>query len=174
MSAPAAAIPATRCPTPAAKQNVLMTGLNTAYSLIMTPITFVSFIFSLVLIDYYHSSVRTRKHGENSSTLLDWLHHIVYKPAPYKYVAVKQAATSSSSPVSVSCPTTPLVDKDEDGKAWFLRTKQKQEVRMEVEEAFEMRGFVLVVMGVLMVLGTCTVWILGSAAFRFLLKAARG
>ncbi|KAJ2900789.1 hypothetical protein MKZ38_002227 [Zalerion maritima] len=86
------------------------------------------------------ANVRTRNHGKNPSMLLDWLYDIVYKPAPYRYVTVKQAAMSRNNPVSVSCPTTPLVDKNKDVKAWFLRIKQKQEVRMEVEEAFEMRG----------------------------------
>lgn len=106
----------------------------------MTPFIFISFLISLVMVDYRYSVQRSRYHALNPSRLPTWLHRILYRYQPYEYVVVDE----HGRPVG-------------DGQR-FLHSKQRKLMRMEVAEAFEVRRTVLVVLAVLGAMGVVAVW----------------
>lgn len=109
----------------------------------MTPVIFISFLVSLAWVDLRYSIMRSHSHSdENSSRMPRWLHAILYCQSPYQYVRVDRSQSNS--------PTT-------DAK-WHYHTKQRKLMKMEAEDAFRIRGSVLVVMGLLAVAGPWAVW----------------
>lgn len=92
----------------------------------MTPILFVSFLFSLLLVDLRYSQRRSHAHSQTPSRLPPWLHNIIYRAQPYGG------------------------DRDEPGadSAWYYHSKQKKLLEMEAEEAFEVRNSVIALFGV--------------------------
>lgn len=111
----------------------------------MTPILFVSFLASLAWVDFRYSIMRSHSHSEDPSWLPHWLHRIVYCGTPYKYVKIN--ATNPKVPA----------DKDE-GPRWYYHSKQKKLMKMEVDDAFQIRGTVLVVLGLLALAATWALW----------------
>ena len=93
----------------------------------MTPIIFVSFLFSLAWVDYRHSVRRpSHSHAEDETRWLpQWIHRLVYRVQPY-------------------------------------HTKQRKLMRLEAEEAFEMRGWAVLFLGVLGALLSWAGWRLAA------------
>ncbi|KAI9715748.1 MAG: hypothetical protein M1812_005746 [Candelaria pacifica] len=122
---------------------------NIVTRLIITPILFLSFILSLFLVDRRNTSYRTTQHpSPPPTTLLAKLKHALVSPwqdaEPYRS------------------------GNHQDGKEekWRLHSKHRKMMRMEVSDAFELRGKVvvgIVVFGLLAGLGVlvCGWWIWG-------------
>ncbi|OLN82026.1 hypothetical protein CCHL11_08693 [Colletotrichum chlorophyti] len=123
------------------------------YKCILTPIIFVSFLLSLAWVDLKYTITRSRNHGgdHGSGWMPAWLHNIAYKRSPYHYLQLKESKTPSPH--------------DEQGE-WFYHSKQKKLMRMEVDDAFEMRGHVLVVLGLFSLAMVWCAWLVSSWAWR--------
>ncbi len=115
--------------------------------LLIAPITFVSFLLSLALIDNRNASLRYHIHASSPSPASDgiygWakntLHSWVYRPQPYAYVI---------SPDLLQRQKSGEIVKEQAAKVepWHWKTKQKTMMKMEVADAFEMRKWVVLAM----------------------------
>ena len=114
----------------------------------MTPLLFTSFLLSLLLVDLRNSALRAHYHAANKTCRLlpRWLHRLVYRYRPYRY----DAAGAAGSPGSPGSPRS--VGEQED----YYHSKQRKLMRMEAEEAFEIRGGVVVA---LVVVGFGVLWV---------------
>ncbi|KAJ0162437.1 hypothetical protein CTA2_4567 [Colletotrichum tanaceti] len=110
----------------------------------MTPIIFVSFLLSLVWVDIRYTIKRSRNHSQGG-WMPSWLHNIVYRSSPYHYVRVK-------------------TQKDQQG--WYYHSKQKKLLRMEVDDAFQMRGQVLVLLALVSLVVVLAFWLFANWAWR--------
>lgn len=119
----------------------------------MTPLIFVTFLLSLVWVDLRYTLKRSRYHSYQGGWMPCWLHNIVYRRSPYNYVRAKDQSTPSP--------------RDEQGE-WHYHSKQKKLMRMEVDDAFEMRGYVLVAMAVVSLSIAWGFWALSSWLWRSL------
>jgi hypothetical protein len=117
----------------------------------MTPVIFVTFLVSLVVVDMRYTIRRSHLHAEEySSRLPHWLHRIIYRYQPYQYVAIGQDGE-------------PTAQRAYPG---FYHSKQRKLMKMEVDDAFLIRRTVLLVMGLLGLLGVWTFWHLATWAVR--------
>ncbi|WYZ34461.1 hypothetical protein EsH8_I_000737 [Colletotrichum jinshuiense] len=123
---------------------------STIYKGIMTPIIFVSFLLSLVWVDIRYTIKRSRNHG-NEGWMPSWLHNVVYRRSPYHYVQVKQQKKPKLN---------------EDQEEWYYHSKQKKLMRMEVDDAFKMRGHVLLTLALMSLVIVWGVWVLSSWTWR--------
>ncbi|KAH6619857.1 hypothetical protein B0J18DRAFT_467985 [Chaetomium sp. MPI-SDFR-AT-0129] len=145
---------------------------STLYKFIMTPLIFTTFLLSLALVDLRHSISRTRYHAHPTSTAADdaahsdhrsrtrlppWLHRLIYRYQPYRYDRERPGSSATASPavtpgLSPGTPGTPgsYLSKGEEAGDYY-HSKQRKLMKMEAEEAFEMRGMVVVVLGVVSV-----------------------
>jgi hypothetical protein len=119
-----------------------MTGLPqlTLPQAVMTPINFVTFLFSLLFVDIRYSLARSHIHPEAPSRLPPWLHKLVYRPLTY-------GGTGA------------------DGQPYY-HTMQRKLLKMEASEAFRLRNTVLALLtigGIGAVVGS---WYLVSEVFR--------
>lgn len=89
----------------------------------MTPINFVSFLVSLVLVDIHYTRLRMHTHAESRSRLPIWLHDLLYHRHPYEDVHRNHAAVR---------------------EPWYYHSNQKKLMRMEAEDAFKLRSTVVV------------------------------
>ncbi|ATY63220.1 hypothetical protein CCM_06677 [Cordyceps militaris CM01] len=101
--------------------------------IVMTPINFVSFLVSLVLVDIHYTRRRLHTHAESPSRLPSWLHDLLYRRHPYEDLR------GQSSEIH---------------EPWYYHSKQKKLMRMEAEDAFRLRGTVLVGLAVALAAGT--------------------
>lgn len=111
----------------------------------MTPVIFVSFLASLAWVDFRYSLMRSHNHSDIPSRMPRWLHQLLYREAPYQYVRVNSSG-----------PATPTTGKE--GTKWYYHSKQRKLMKMEVDDAFQIRGSVLTVLGLLAVLATWASW----------------
>ncbi|SPQ18899.1 71a70ed5-14ee-4d00-97da-034e1f121df3 [Thermothielavioides terrestris] len=111
----------------------------------MTPLILVSFLVSLALVDLRYSALRAHYHADadQASRLPRWLHRIVYRYRPYRYVAVDERGR----PVAEGRPRSPGSPGREAED--YYHSKQRKLMKMEAAEAFEIRGSVLVALGLL-------------------------
>lgn len=144
----------------------------------MTPLIFTTFLISLALVDLRHSALRAHYHADtphptstsNTNTgtndrptrrrLPPWLHRIVYRYQPYRYgtATTPSGSPRPASPGSSGTPGSPGSTGGESGAAEYYHSKQRELMRMEAEEAFEMRGVVVVGLGLVSVLVGWVVW----------------
>lgn len=122
---------------------------NIKAQLVMTPVVLVSFLVSLAWVDFRYSLMRSHSHSEEPSMLPHWLHRILYREAPYQYVRVDTTAPASRS-------------TGEERGRWYYHTKQRKLMRMEVDDAFQVRGLVLMVLGLGAVATSWGVWCVGG------------
>lgn len=106
--------------------------------------------------------MRSHSHSESPSSLPGWLHHVVYREAPYRYVRVVDSAGSGSRPttprtVSGGGGTSAKASASE-GSRWYYHSKQRKLMKMEVDDAFEIRGTVLMALGLFALVFTWAVW----------------
>lgn len=104
----------------------------------MTPVNFVAFLFSLLLVDVRYNITRAYGHPDPTSRLPPWLHQLFYRRQPYQ----QHNATTHDQP----------------GR-WYYHSKQKKLMRMEASEAFEMHTSML--------LGLAVVGIVATAMFYY-------
>ena len=115
----------------------------------MTPIILVSFLVSLAWVDFRYSLQRSQNHPDEPGPLPRWLLRILYRPSSYRYVKV--AKTTAVRP--------------ENSNRWFYHSHQKKLMKMEADEAFQIRSVVLLVLAVLLVVATSGVLIVGRWAW---------
>lgn len=133
----------------------------------MTPVIFVSFLFSLAWVEFRYSLMRSHSHSETPSNLPRWLHRVVYREAPYRYVRIDAARSGGGS----SRPTSPRTSSnggpsakasasasDCEGSRWYYHSKQRKLMKMEVDDAFQIRSTVLMALGMLALVFTWAVW----------------
>ncbi len=139
----------------------------------MTPIILISFLISLTLIDYRDSARRSHYHaepGHGASRMPKWLHRIIYKYQRYQY-EVPIPVDEQGRPISSTSASTGRVavggeDQQQGGRPELLRrsshdhyhSKQRKLMKMEAEEAFEIRSTVLVVLAVLSLVVLWGLW----------------
>ncbi|KAK4231454.1 hypothetical protein QBC38DRAFT_223105 [Podospora fimiseda] len=135
-------------PKPLTKPSILFT----IYSWISTPFLILSFILSLILIDLRNSARRAHFHADSSSRMPGWLHRVIYRYKPYKYVV---------DPKDGKLFEKDRVKEEEE----FYHSHQKKLAKMEMAEAFEMRGIVICFLGLVVCgigwvgwKGVCVVW----------------
>jgi hypothetical protein len=117
--------------------------------LLIAPITFVSLLLSLALIDNRNASLRHHIHAPSHSPAPDTLfgrvkntlHNLVYRPQPYTYVKSPDIVQRQKSGEVVNKQTTK-------GEPWHWNTKQTKMMKMELADAFEMRTRVVLAMAV--------------------------
>ncbi|KAJ4396856.1 hypothetical protein N0V93_001078 [Gnomoniopsis smithogilvyi] len=132
--------------TPAANQGeAAATRFSTIYKAVMTPVIFVSFVASLAWVDFRYTVMRSHIHSDSTSRMPRWLHTLLYRDTPYQYVRVDRSKQG-----------TPMT-RDE-GTKWHYHTKQRKLMKMEAEDAFRIRGSVLVILGLLAVAATWIAW----------------
>ena len=112
--------------------------------LIMTPINFVTFLLSLVLVDLRYALRRKHTHAESTSRLPPWLHTLLYRP--YENDRTKANVAT-------------------DGR-WYYHTKQKKLFKMEADEAFRFRNTMLILVGLLSIGVFAVVWYVTGQLFR--------
>lgn len=96
----------------------------------MTPITFVTFLFSLLIVDVRYSITRAYSHPDPNSRLPPWLHQVIYRRRPYQQQQQQRNGAG-----------------DQPGR-WYYQTKQKKLMKMEASEAFEMHTSVMLMLAV--------------------------
>ncbi|KAK1639120.1 hypothetical protein BDP81DRAFT_392482 [Colletotrichum phormii] len=133
---------------------------STIYKVVMTPIILVSFLLSLAWVDLTYTIRRSRNHGRQG-WMPSWLHSILYRKSQYRYADAKDSKTST--------PTTTPSPKDE-REEFYYHSKQKKLLRMEMDDAFQLRGHVLVVMALVLLATSLAFawggWIVSSWAWR--------
>ncbi|APA06519.1 hypothetical protein sscle_02g012890 [Sclerotinia sclerotiorum 1980 UF-70] len=114
--------------------------------LIIAPITFISFIISLFLIDQRNSSLRINEHSKPRTypntffgRTQEFLHSLVFKPQPYAYLKSPYRGQHAEG------------DRKREEEPWHWHTKQKKMMKMEVSDAFKFRQWVLIGMAVVAV-----------------------
>ena len=120
----------------------------------MTPIILVSFLVSLAWVDFRYSLQRSQNHPDEPGPLPRWLLRILYRPSPYRYVKVNKDTAV----------------RPENSSKWYYHSYQKKLMKMEADEAFQIRSVVLFVLGVLLVVATSGVFLV----FRWAWTTLRG
>ncbi|QPC75862.1 hypothetical protein HYE68_006614 [Fusarium pseudograminearum] len=114
---------------------------STLYSLVMTPINITVFLLSLLLVDFRHTAGRNNFYATGSEQAR-WMPRWLLQP--YQHIGHS--------------------DHDAHG-CWHYHSKQKKLMKMEAEEAFQMRSTVLVFMAVALALATSAVWLATSRLY---------
>ncbi|KAK1961735.1 hypothetical protein LY78DRAFT_661873 [Colletotrichum sublineola] len=123
---------------------------STLYKGIVTPIIFISFLLSLMWVDIRYTIQRSRNHNQGG-WMPSWLHNVMYQRSPYHYVQARDQKNPR-----------PAGEKEE----WYYHSKQKKLIRMEVDDAFQMRGHVLVVLALVSLAVFWGVWLFSSWVWR--------
>ncbi|ESZ96263.1 hypothetical protein SBOR_3318 [Sclerotinia borealis F-4128] len=149
MSSPARQSPAlspSPSPPPTFHSPILPEAPKESAVLIIAPITFISFIISLFLIDRRNSSLRIHQHSEPRTypdtflgRIQGYLHRLIFKPQPYAYVKSPYRDQNAEG------------DRKREQEPWHWHTKQKKMMKMEVSDAFKLRQWVVVGMAVVAV-----------------------
>lgn len=128
----------------------------------MTPVIFVSFLASLAWVEFRYSLMRSHSHSETPSNLPRWLHHVVYREAPYRYVRVNDDArnidSTTARPKTSRTTSSSSTASASEGSKWYYHSKQRKLMKMEVDDAFQIRGTVLMALGLLALGFTWAVW----------------
>ncbi|KAF4462909.1 hypothetical protein FALBO_10270 [Fusarium albosuccineum] len=120
------------------------------YSFVMTPINITVFLFSLLLVDLRYSLGRINLYSDNGGRSSRWIPR--WFAQPYQHIG--------------------HTDHDAYG-GWHYHSKQKKLMKMEAEEAFQMRSTVLVLLAVVGALGTTAAWYLTSRLYHGVVSLAQ-
>jgi hypothetical protein len=124
----------------------------------MTPLVFISFIFSLLLVNHRYRTWRLSEHPPANSTfwsrisLRSWL-----DPEPYQDPSDTTWQHSSDSRGHVPHPQR---------EKWFTHKKHRKVAKLEISEAFDMSGRVMVSVGCVLVVGVLGVGWAANQALR--------
>lgn len=114
---------------------------STLYSLVMTPINITVFLVSLLLVDFRHTAGRNNFYATGSEQAR-WMPQWLLQP--YHHIGHK--------------------DHDAHGR-WHYHSNQKKLMKMEADEAFQMRSTVLLFLAVALALATSAVWLLTRSLY---------
>ncbi|TVY52800.1 hypothetical protein LCER1_G006473 [Lachnellula cervina] len=129
--------------------------------LLIAPLTFVSFLLTLALIDSRNHALRTHTHKPPSAPfarIKSLFHSLIFKrvpePSPYSYVRSPDAKSESG---------VEHVQGNEE--PWHWHTKQRKMMKAEMDDAFRMRKsvmvfLVLVGVGIAVAVGVIGRWVL--------------
>lgn len=117
--------------------------------LIMTSINFVSFLFSLVIVDLHYSYARTHSHAEPSGHLPRWLHHLLFRPQPYETTRVNTPGSYNHHK-----------------EQWHYHSNQRGLMAMEANEAFRIRNRVIIVLAVFVAVVGGALWQLAKRLYQ--------
>ena len=136
--------------------------LSNLSKIILTPVLFTSFILSLFFVNTRNRALRVEAHSSSSSSsLFSFLLPANLEP----YQDHNDSRWSHRSSTGHSKPNDPKAPKNgrEKGsrkkKPWHLHRKITQVAKLEVNDAFEMRRRVIMVMVVTMILSSAMLWI---------------
>jgi len=100
-----------------------------------------------------------------------WLHGLIYREQPYYYVhAPKRDGQTAILRQRASAGGKGGGENEASGRGWFYRTKQRKLLKMEVDQAFEIRSTVLCIMGLVLAGSTWALWRVGSWTLTILLR----
>lgn len=135
----------------------------TVEQLLIAPLTFISFLLSLALIDSRNHSLRTHSHSPSRPQpssflghLKSFLHSLIYKPAassPYAYIKSPNKEKDGKGNGGKG-------EKGTEEEPWHWHTKQRHMMKAEMEDAFKLRKWVVLVLlaaGVVAVFGLVAV-----------------
>lgn len=118
----------------------------------MTPINLTVFLLSLILVDMNYTKNRINTYGYTHSDLPwfypRWVARYVW-PQPYQHVGGGAKGSKAN-------------------ERWHYHSKQKKLLKLEADEAFQMRSTILVLLSVVAALATSAVWFIASKAFYWL------
>lgn len=141
-------------------------GNANAAQLLIAPLTFLSFLISLALIDQQNTLHRYRTHQHSAprppapTTLFgrvrESLHSLIYRPAsPYAYLRSPGQKMTAS-----------LGSRKEE--PWYWHTKQRHMMAAEMDEAFRVRKWVLGMLALALVGGLGAVGMFLTVASRWM------
>ncbi|KAF2725484.1 hypothetical protein K431DRAFT_299832 [Polychaeton citri CBS 116435] len=104
-------------------------------SFVLTPLTMISFILSLSVVDYGQRQWRTAQHGSHPDSL--WMRLFHQQPEPYQSSV---DATWNHQPDAMPTPRSP-----EANQGWFRQKKHRAMARLEITDAFDMNGRMMIV-----------------------------
>ncbi|KAH7072981.1 hypothetical protein BKA63DRAFT_55129 [Paraphoma chrysanthemicola] len=132
--------------------------------IILTPILFISFILSLSFVNLRDRAQRTYAHS--SASFLTYLYPSSWLDIePYQDPDDSRwSRPDSTGHVEPSDAISPENGEQMDGKhkgksSWHLHKKIRKVAKLEISDAFELRGRVIVMMVVVMALGLAGMWI---------------
>ncbi|CZR51006.1 uncharacterized protein PAC_00881 [Phialocephala subalpina] len=147
MSSPTRSPPIISPPPPEAPKE------SAVVRLFITPITFISFLLSLALIDSNNHHLRTHSHSPSRpppSTFLgrlqQFFHSLIFKKveeSPYAYVKSPDAKEGERARSGTR------QGKEGEKEPWHWHTKQRHLMKAEMDDAFKVRKWVLVFMALL-------------------------
>ncbi|CAO2648923.1 Nn.00g098720.m01.CDS01 [Neocucurbitaria sp. VM-36] len=132
--------------------------------IILTPLYFISFIFSLFIVNYRDRARRTKSHSSHS--FLSYLYPSTWlDPEPYQDPDDSTWGRSSSAGhVEPNDAIGPRKDKGSAGgkkkkkTPWHLNKKIRKIARLEISDALEMRGTILAGICAALGLGLIALW----------------
>jgi len=148
--------------------------------IVFTPVLFISFILSLSFVNLRDRANRARAHS--STSVLTYL-----RPSRWLDIEPYQDPDDSSwgrgaaaSHVEPHDTISPKQDDQSNGathkrkKSWHLNKKIRKVAKLEVSDAFEMRGRVIAGMMAMVALGSVVLWFVAKWLFVALLSSISG
>ncbi|KAF7544773.1 hypothetical protein G7Z17_g9689 [Cylindrodendrum hubeiense] len=133
---------------------------STLYSMVMTPVNLVVFLLSLALVDLRYTLARTsNSHGGAGDAPSGFVHQWLSRWLP-SWVAQRLDRL-----VSLFRGQPYRDPRDASGGRWHYHSKQKKLLKMEADEAFQLRGTVLAVLVVLAAAATVIFSYVASRAY---------
>jgi hypothetical protein len=140
------------------------------YKIVLTPVLFISFILSLSFVNIRDRANRTYSHSGTSFLAYlypsSWLDPEPYQDPDNSTWGRKGATThvEPSDAISPKSSVSPTEGGKKSKRSWHLNKKIRKMAKLEVSDAFEMRGRVIVVMLVMMALASVGLWMSGKWA----------
>ncbi|KAL5121948.1 hypothetical protein ACEQ8H_000164 [Pleosporales sp. CAS-2024a] len=129
--------------------------------IILTPVLFVSFILSLTIVNFADRAHRARAHSNNS--LFTYLYPSSWlDPEPYqdpdKSTWDRRGTSTHVEPHDAIGPKQGGQPEKKRMRPWHLHRKIRKVAKLEISDAFDMRGKVMVGMCATMVVGSMMAW----------------
>ncbi|KAI8935920.1 hypothetical protein NX059_007428 [Plenodomus lindquistii] len=137
--------------------------------IILTPVLFISFIVSLFLVNHRNRARRRKAHTTYSSILSYLAPSSWLDPEPYQDPTDstwgREGHPGHVGPHDAIGPPMQAAhdgDKQKTKKSWHLNKKIRRVAKLEINDAFEMRGRIIAVMLLMMVLGSVAMWMVSK------------
>lgn len=115
---------------------------------IITPVTIVSFLLSLALVDLRYSIARAQAASDDAASPLPrWLRETLYRRSSNVYVRVQGGPEKEGQE-----------GEEQNGEPWHYQKYHGKLVKMQLDEAFELRGYVLAAIVLAMAVAIMVIW----------------